>query len=299
MQMTSHKVIIDTDPGIDDAMAILYALGAPGIEVLAITTVAGNIGLDLTTRNAGRLAALAGSGVPVHPGASVPLGHDAQNAADIHGNDGLGGVAFPEPLAPASEVPALQAMTEILLREPAGTVELLCLGPLTNLATLLRAAPEAAARIGRVVAMGGAIDEPGNMGPRAEFNIYFDPEAAGVVLASGLDVTLIPLDATRKFRADAAYIATLKQVGAVATDAVAALLEAYFGASSGAESRPLHDPTVPLYVAHPDLFRIETRALAVEDDGALVPGPHPVKAALGLDAEALRAALKDGLSARS
>lgn len=296
MQVTSQPVIIDTDPGIDDAMAILYALRVPELDVLAITTVAGNIGIATTTRNAGRIATLAGVPVTVHPGAAAPLGQTAQNASDIHGKDGLGGVAFPEPVSPASDEDALRAMIRILTERPAGTVDLFCLGPLTNLATLIQTAPDVARRIRQVIAMGGAIDEPGNMGPRAEFNIYFDPKAAAVVLGAGLDLTLIPLDATRKFRADAAYIEALKAMNTAPTDASAALIEAYFAATNGAESRPLHDPTVPLYAVHPDMFHIENRSLNVESDGALVAGDHAAKVAMNLDAAALRDALKTGLA---
>ncbi|MFV0333666.1 MAG: nucleoside hydrolase [Tropicimonas sp.] len=289
-------VIIDTDPGIDDAIAILYALRNPALDVLALTTVAGNIGLDVTTRNAGRIAALAGVRVPVHPGAAAPLGRAARPETGIHGNDGLGGVAFPEPLQPASEEGAIAAMARLLATAPAGSVDLHCLGPLTNLALLLRSAPQAARRIGRVIAMGGAVEVAGNVGPKAEFNIAHDPEAAVEVLAAGLDLTLIPLDATRQLRADAACIAALRRGGAGPATAAADLIEAYFAATSGAESRPLHDPCVPLLACHEALFRIETYALGVDPaTGALLPGPDRVRVAMGLEAGALHDHLRAGL----
>lgn len=290
-------VIIDTDPGIDDAIAILYALRHPAQDVVALTTVAGNIGLSVTTFNAGRIAALAGVPTPVHSGAAAPLGKKASPELAIHGNDGLGGVDFPDPLSPATSDDAIGAMIAILAAHPPQTVDLFCLGPLTNLALLLDRAPETARRIRRVIAMGGAVEEPGNVGPKAEFNIAHDPHAAAAVLAANLPVTLIPLDATRQFRADAAYIAALRETGTEAAKASAALIEAYFAATNGAESRPLHDPCVPLFAQHPELFTIEDRALEVElASGALVQGRHRIKVAMGVDADGLRAALLKGLS---
>ena len=294
------RAIIDTDPGIDDAIAILYALRSPALDIAALTTVAGNIGLSVTTENAGRIAALADATVPVHPGAAAPLGRAPRPETGIHGNDGLGGIVFPAPLGAPSQVGAVEAMAKLLMDAPAHSLTLLCLAPLTNIAQLLDKAPQAAARIGRVIAMGGAVDEPGNVGPRAEFNIAHDPEAAARVFAAGLDLTLIPLDATRQFRADAAYVARLHGSGAAPAIAAADLIDAYFVQTAhqakGTESRPLHDPCVPLLALHPDLFHIEPRDLAVDPDGALIPGPHRIKVAMGLDADALRTRLLKGLS---
>lgn len=289
-------VIIDTDPGIDDAIAILYALRHPDLDVLALTTVAGNIGLSVTTRNAGRIATLSGVGVPVHPGAAAPLGRKPAPETAIHGQDGLGGVAFPDPSDAPSDIGAVEAMQAILTGPR--PVDLFCLGPLTNLALLLEADPDSAGRIRRVIAMGGAVDEPGNVNDRkAEFNIAHDPEAALRVLSAGLPLTLIPLDATRQLRADAAYIAELKATGAAPAVATAELIEAYFTGTTGGESRPLHDPCVPLLALNDGLFTVERRDLTVElETGALVPGPYAVDVAMRLDAPALRAALLRGLT---
>jgi len=291
------KVIIDTDPGIDDAIALLYALRHPALKVIALTTVAGNIGLPVTTRNAGRICAQAGVAPPIHAGAAAPLGKEASPEIMVHGNDGLGGVVFPDPVAPPQSHDAVGAMARVLAAYPPHTVDLLCLGPLTNLALLLQHEPQAAARIGRVIAMGGAIDEGGNVGPKAEFNIAHDPHAAAKVFAAQLPLTLIPLDATRQFRANANYVKTLTDSGKAAAIAAAALIDAYFAATDGMESRPLHDPCVPLMALHPDHFRTEMRMLDVDiDTGALVEGPHRVMVAMGLDADPLRAALLQGLS---
>ncbi|MBT9384996.1 nucleoside hydrolase [Pseudooceanicola sp. CBS1P-1] len=290
-------IVIDTDPGLDDALAILFALRSPLLEVAALTSVSGNIGLGLTTANALNLVALAGSKVPVHPGADAPLARAHEPEIAIHGDDGLGGVVLPaSPEAPAGS--AIAALAQLLMEHPADSLDLHCLGPLTNIALLLDQAPEAAARIGRIIAMGGAVDTHGNFGPgnRAEFNLGQDPEAAQRVLHAGLDVVLIPLDATRQFRADAAWLAALRATGQVAAVTSADLVQAYFGETER-ESRPLHDPCVPLYALFPDLFTVETRPLQVDGIGALVEGPHPIRVAMGLDAPALRAHLLEGLAA--
>ena len=297
--MSARAVLIDTDPGLDDAVAILFALSHPGLDVRGITTVAGNLGLAVTTRNAGRLLALAGRpDVALHAGAAAPLERLGADEAAIHGADGLGGAVLPEPLAPAGDdAPGFLAGT---LREaPESSLDLLCLGPLTNLALLLARAPDAARRIGRVVAMGGALEERGNAGPRSEFNLAHDPEAAAQVLAAGLDLTLVPLDATRRVRADRAFLERLARGPALAR-ATGGLVAAYFEARSGTESRPLHDPLVPLLLLHPGAFQIEERRLGVDlsaDPGALVPGEHPVRVALAPDAPRLLDALVRALGA--
>lgn len=291
-----RQVIIDTDPGIDDAVAILFALSSPAFDVRGITTVAGNIGLGVTTRNAGRLLALMERrDIPVHAGAAGPLGQSAVSALDIHGNDGLGGVALPEPAAPAGQ-DAVGWMARTLRAAEAGTVDILALGPLTNLAALLRSDPGAARRAGRVIAMGGAIDEPGNVGPRSEFNMAADPLAAQEVLAAGLPLTLVPLDVTRRVRATKAYTAALAGSGRAGARAAGALIDAYFQRTEGRESRPLHDPCVMLLAEAGHLFGIERMGLSVavaagEDPGALGSGPAAVDVAMRVDAEGALALL--------
>lgn len=296
---TDLKVVIDTDPGIDDAIAILYALRHPDLDIAALTTVAGNIGLSVTTANALKIATLAQAPTPVHAGAPAPLGRDPRPELGIHGNDGLGGVTFPDPSAEPASDDAVGTLIRMLTEAAPQTIDLHCLAPLTNIAQLITRAPEVAPRIRRVIAMGGAVQEPGNMG-RGEFNLAHDPEAAAIVLHAGLDLTLIPLDATRQFRADAAYLDTLRAAGTAPAIASADLIDAYFvqteHQAKGSESRPLHDPCVPLFALHPDLFRIETRHLQVDHDGALIDGPHAIKVAMGVDADALRARLREGLA---
>jgi purine nucleosidase/pyrimidine-specific ribonucleoside hydrolase len=302
-----RRVVIDTDPGLDDALAILCALASPALAVAGVTTVAGNIGLATTTRNAGRLLALAGRPeVPVIAGAAAPLARPGFDTADIHGKDGLGGVVLPDPAA-AAERGAADWLAALLRRAPAGTVDVLALGPLTNLAQLIDIAPDAAARIGRIIAMGGAIHDRGNIGPRSEFNMAADPEAADRVLGAGLDLTLIPLDVTRQVRATPDDCARLRAAARPPAAACAALIEAYFQATTvtgpGRESRPLHDPCVMLLAEAPALFRCERMGLAVDtgrgpDAGALTPAPArpAVSVALGVESGPALALLLERLT---
>lgn len=302
-----RPVVIDTDPGIDDAVALLLALASPEFDVRGITTVAGNIGIATTTRNAGRILALAGRGdIPVLAGADAPLSRRASDTADIHGDDGLGGVSFPEPLARPSDAAAVSWLAGQLDRRPASSLDILALGPLTNIARLVLDHPASAGRIGRVVAMGGAVREPGNIGPRSEFNMAADPEAADIVLRAGLDLTLIPLDVTRKVRATRADTAGLKAAGTPAAVACAALVDAYFQSAGGRESRPLHDPCVMLELLCPSLFGCETLTLSVDtgdgpDAGALVVDEGqgaPVRVATTVDGEAALRLLVERLTMR-
>jgi purine nucleosidase/pyrimidine-specific ribonucleoside hydrolase len=297
----SRRVVIDTDPGIDDAIAILFALAHPELDVAAITTVAGNIGLDTTTRNALRILALSGDEVPVHPGAEKPLARGRADEIRIHGSDGLGGVAFPEPRGSPSPEPAPAALSRLLSEAPAGSLDILALAPLTNIARLVTEAPDAARRIGRLIAMGGAVREPGNIGRRSEFNIAHDPEAAEIVFSAGLPLTLIPLDVTRKVRADAAYLKRLDTLDTPRARACRDLIAAYFAGTTGGESRPLHDPCVPLLALRPDFFRIVRMGLFVDRSegdlaGALNPGDHQIDVAMGVEAPDVLDLLAETLS---
>ncbi len=291
--MRATPVIIDTDPGLDDAIAILLALAMPEIAVRGITTVAGNIGLTLTTRNAAGLLALAGRDeIPVVPGAAMPLSPGADQASHIHGDDGLGGVALPAPLRPPLAEFAPDWMARSIAAEPEG-MTLLTLGPLTNVATLLRRHPDAARGIRRIVAMGGAVREPGNVGSRSEFNFAFDPQAAHEVLGAGIDFTLIPLDVTRRVRATPGWTGSLAASGGAAARATAAFVDAYLDGTR--ESRPLHDPCVPIFMLDPGLFVPERLSLRIQtgsgtrDDGAVLIDEAGSEAAVltGVNAQAV------------
>lgn len=298
--MSVRRVIIDTDPGLDDAVAILFAVQSGRFDVLGLTTVAGNLGIAVTTRNAGRLLALLGrSDIPVLAGAAAPLVREAINEAAIHGDDGLGGVALPE-APPTLTGFAPVWMAEHLRVAPVGSIDILALGPLTNVGLLLRDHADAAARIGRLVVMGGVVNDRGNVGPHSEFNFACDPEAAALVLGSGMDITLVPLDVTRKVRADRAYLEWLngRSVGATAASE---LIAAYF--KDGRESRPLHDPCVMLYALEPRLFSVTKQRFNVDtssdaDAGALLADPSgfSLSVLMDVDAQGALTLLGQGLS---
>lgn len=280
------RVVIDTDPGLDDAVAIMFALSSGRFEVLGLTTVAGNIGLERTTANAGSLlTVMQRSDIPVVSGASTAMLRDNIDAIVIHGDDGLRGVTLPAALA-EPQVGAVAWLAKTLMAEPRGSVDILALGPLTNIARLVNEHPEAADRIGHLVTMGGAIDEPGNAGPASEFNFASDPEATAVVLHSEIRTTIIPLDVTRRVRADRAYVEALR--GTPAGDHAADILIAYL--QDGKTSRPLHDPCVMLFTLAPELFGVEVYRLSVNlgddsDAGALTrrESGSPVSVAMRVD----------------
>lgn len=298
--MTNRSIIIDTDPGLDDAVAILFAINSGRFDIRGLTTVAGNIGIENTTSNAARLlTAMGRSDIPVVIGAETPLRRAAIDIVAIHGQDGIQGLSLPQQTV--SALPdAVGWMAKLLHSEPAGSIDVLALGPLTNLANLVTRDPEAAKRIGRLIVMGGAVNEPGNVGARSEFNFATDPEAAHIVFRAGLDLTVIPLDVTRKVRVVPAQLEQMRgtQAGNIAADVIAL----YFG--DGRESRPLHDPCVMLYALEPDLFEIEERNLAVDledgtDAGALKPGRPGLplkKFALRVNADGALKLLIDGLA---
>ena len=307
--MSKQRVIIDTDPGLDDAVAILFALSCGQFDVLGLTTVAGNIGIKATTHNSLRLlAAMGREDIPVVQGADTPLRRESIDIVAIHGQDGVQGLVLPEPnvaaLPEPSVVPhhdAVGWLAQTLLGEPAGSLTILALGPMTNLAKLIKVHPEAASRIGRIIAMGGAVDEPGNVGARSEFNFATDPEAAHIVFRAGIELIVIPLDVTRKVRVDIAQVELMR--GTVAGDIAADVITLYFG--EGKQSRPLHDPCVMLYALQPDLFTVEERLVAVDleegtDAGALKPAraDAPVQhIAMRVDSAAAIALLTEGLRA--
>ncbi len=191
------KMVMDMDTGIDDAIAIALAAGSPEVELLAITSVAGNAPVELCTRNCLLLNELLGGDAVVAAGSDRPLVKNLLTAQEVHGTDGLGGRAdsLPKPTTSAIDEPAFELLTRLPAEHP-GEVTLVTTGPLTNIALALRTDPDALAAYARIIVMGGAFDVPGNTGTVAEFNIYVDPEAAALVLGSGLDITLVPLDAT-------------------------------------------------------------------------------------------------------
>lgn len=254
-----RKIIIDTDPGQDDAAAIMLALGSPQeLEILGITTVAGNVPLALTARNARIVLEFCGrADVKVFAGADKPLARPLITAEHVHGKSGLDGPELHEPRMPLEDRHAVDFIVDTLLAEPAGTVTLCTLGPLTNIALALDKAPEIAPRIRELVMMGGGFFEGGNITPAAEFNIYVDPEAAAAVLAAGIPIVMMPLDVTHKALTLARRIDRLRAIGSRPAAALVAMLdffERFDEEKYGGDGAPLHDPTVIAYLLKPELF---------------------------------------------
>ncbi|MER0238419.1 nucleoside hydrolase [Fulvimarina sp. MAC8] len=273
----AQKVIFDTDPGQDDAVAILTALASPDeIDVLGIVTVAGNIPLDLTTKNALKLLELAGrTEIPVHPGCSKPFGRTLVTAEHVHGKTGLDGPDLPEPTIAAQSQHGVDYLIETVRAHEAGTIRLLCLGPLTNVALAFAKAPDIAARLQDVVMMGGGYFEVGNITPTAEFNIYVDPEAASAVFRSGAAITVLPLDVTHAMRSTRERIAAFRDIGNRSGDAVAAMLsfsERFDLEKYNWEGAPLHDPCVTAYVLQPDMFEGREVNVSIETGSELCRG---------------------------
>jgi purine nucleosidase len=257
--MAPRKIIIDTDPGQDDAVAILLALASPDeIEVLGITAVAGNVPLPLTQRNARIVCELAcRTDVPVFAGCDAPLTRKLVTAEHVHGKTGLDGPQLPEPTMPLQEQHAVEFIIDTLRSAPAGTVTLCPLGPLTNIATAFQRAPDIVGRVQEIVLMGGAYFEVGNITPSAEFNIYVDPEAAEIVFKSGAPLVVMPLDVTHKALVTAARVEAFRTMGTEPGRMVAEwtdFFERFDKEKYGSEGAPLHDPCVTAYLIRPDLF---------------------------------------------
>jgi inosine-uridine nucleoside N-ribohydrolase len=258
-------LLVDCDPGQDDAIALLLALASPELELQGVTTVAGNQTLDKVTANAIRVLELAGRGdIPVAAGADRPFAGHLVVAADAHGETGLDGPDLPPPQAePVAEDAVEFLAARILAAEQALT--LVATGPLTNVASLLDAHPEAAARLARIVLMGGAIAE-GNQTASAEYNVWVDPEAAARVFASGLDVTMVGLDVTNRAVLTPEHADRLRGHGRVGA-AVAAMLDfygRYYGDAYAHGGCPVHDALAVAYVVRPDLLRVLDRHVEVD-----------------------------------
>ncbi len=273
----ARKIIIDTDPGQDDAVAILLALASPDeLDILGITAVAGNVPLALTQKNARIVCELAGrADMQVFAGCDRPLRRDLVTAEHVHGQTGLNGPALPDPVMTLQDDHAVDFLIKTLRREPSGSVTLCPLGPLTNIATAFETAPDIIPRVGEIVLMGGAYFEVGNITPTAEFNIYVDPHAAEIVFNSGVPLTIMPLDVTHKAlvtkpRNDA-FRAIGNRVGAAVAD-MTDFFERFDKEKYGSEGAPLHDPCVTAYLLRPDLFTGRHINVAIETASELTLG---------------------------
>ena len=308
----ARSIIIDTDPGQDDAVAILLALASPELNVLGITAVAGNVPLALTTRNACILLELAGrQDVPVYAGAARPMVRPLVTAEYVHGKTGLDGPDLPEPTMALTPGDATDFIIRTLREHPPGSVTLCPLGPLTNIGLALVRAPDIAPRIAEIVLMGGGCFEGGNITPAAEFNIFVDPHAADVVFKSGVPITMMPLDVTHQVLSTRARIAAIRAVGNRSAEVVAQMLEFFERfdvAKYQSDGGPLHDPCVIAYLLQPGMFEgryinveIETRSeltmgMTVADWWGVTGRPANARFIRNVDADAFFALLCERLA---
>ena len=268
------RVVIDTDPGVDDALALLLAMRSPELKIEAITAVAGNVPLELTLPNALRMVEIAGrTEIPVAAGARAPLVRRLVTAAYAHGENGLGGAVFPEPRFKAVAEPASVLIRSIVRKYP-GEVTLLTIGPLTNVATALNSDPELAGMVRSLVMMGGSLSG-GNITPAAEFNVYVDPEAARIVFQSGIPVTMVGLDVTRKTSLTGEYVRVLEAgqnavsqaAGKIARNAIQHNREQGFLVGPN-----MHDSLAVAAFLDPSILKWKEYYVDVETSGELTAG---------------------------
>lgn len=275
--MAPRKIIIDTDPGQDDAVAILLALASPeDIDLLGITAVAGNVPLHLTEKNARIVCELAvRPDVKVFAGCDAPMRRKLITAEHVHGKTGLDGPQMDDPTMPLQKQHGVDFIIETLRNEPAGTVTLCPIGPLTNIATAFERAPDIVERVQEIVLMGGAYFEVGNITPTAEFNIYVDPEAAKIVFGSGVPLVVMPLDVTHKALTTKPRIDAFRSMHSKVGDMVAAwtdFFERFDMEKYGSEGAPLHDPCTIAYLIEPQLFEGRFINVEIETEAELTLG---------------------------
>ncbi|MCP3995957.1 MAG: nucleoside hydrolase [bacterium] len=267
----SKAIILDTDPGHDDAFAIFMAIASSeALDLQAITTVAGNVPLDKTTYNALRLRELIGAtDVPIYRGCSRPMVNELVTAEHVHGETGLDGPQLPEPTKGTESTHAVDYMIDRLLAAEDRSTTVCLIGPLTNMGMALVKEPSIAAKINEIVIMGGSFKEGGNITPTAEFNVYVDPHAAHVVLTSGVPITIMPLDVTHQAQATPPRVAEIRSLGAPLGEVVGAMLdfvEQFDLSHYGFAGFPLHDPTVIAYLLEPEIFQPRPAYVSVVTD---------------------------------
>lgn len=303
--MTPRRIILDCDPGVDDALAILLAFAAPeAVKVEAITTVIGNVILPQTTANALRVRDLAGRpDIPVYAGSPRPIMAPVERKKSVHGGDGLGDIGLPAPVSAIESEHAVDAIIRIV-RDSPGQITLCPVGPMTNIALALIKAPDIAPLIPEIIFMGGAAFRPGNSSPTAEFNFWIDPHAAQIMLTAGIPLTMFGLDVTAQALITPDWMAETEAASGRIGKAAIAMLRAY-----GAGDPCLHDPCVIAHLIDPTLFdgidawvEVETTApLARGQSIAAVqprhrPGHEPnCRVITGLDSPRLFSLLADRL----
>jgi purine nucleosidase len=263
------KVILDCDPGVDDALAIAFAHGHPGIELLGVTTVAGNVGLDLTTRNALAVCEFIGASVPVVAGCATPLVRPPLDAREVHGESGLGAAVLPVPVGRRFEGHAIDFIISTVRAFPPGEVTLVATGPLTNIALAVLREPRLVEWVRDFVIMGGSSGR-GNTTPAAEYNMWADPEAAAAVFRAGWTVNMLGLDVTLRSGASAAVLGRMAELGTLGSRLLLPALDQYRSTASGGP--PVHDVCAVVHVAEPGVFGFVPALVAVETSGRLTSG---------------------------
>ncbi len=305
--MDSKPLIIDCDPGKDDAVALLLAFASPELDLKAITTVAGNVPLAKTAANARRICELGGrADIPVHAGCPRPIMQPLETATHVHGEDGLAGADLPPPTVTLADGHAVDVLVERLMA--GDDITLAVLGPMTNVALAIVKQPDIVPRIREIVFMGGGVGV-GNVTPYAEFNLYCDPHAAAVVVGAGVPLTMIGLDVTYQARATAERLAAIAAIGnrpaAIVTSMLGIHRERGADTESGEIGSPLHDPCVIAYLLRPDLFDCEALHVTVEttdferlgETVLLGAGPDAnVNVVRGIDADGFFALLTERLT---
>ncbi len=270
-----YRIILDTDPGLDDALALFLALASPEVQLEAITTVSGNVHVDLTTRNALTLLELAKrTDIPVARGCERPLARQPVIADYVHGHNGLGGVELPEPQLQLVNQHAVDLIIERVMAAPQ-EITIVPVGPLTNIAMALRKEPRIAEYVREVVIMGGALRVPGNVTPEAEFNIYADPHAAHIVFHAGWPIRLVSLDVTNKTLLKREQVQALASNGSPVTQLIQQMVDNFlniFGFARGITAFQMHDPLCLAAAFQPELITWEPAYVDVELAGTLTLG---------------------------
>ncbi|MGI2237646.1 ribonucleoside hydrolase RihC [Staphylococcus cohnii] len=268
-----QPIIIDTDPGIDDAAAISFAINHPEFDLKMISTVNGNVGIEKTTANALKLKRFFNSDIPVHRGASQPLLSDIVDASDVHGESGMEGYTFPEiNESDLDSTHAVEAMRDVLVKSET-PITLIPIGPLTNIALLLMTYPEVKTFIKEIVLMGGSATR-GNVTPLAEFNIYCDPEAAQIVFNSGLPLTMVGLDVARSSSLTHDTINELSLIND--TGKMLHQLFKHYRGDDFEKGINVYDAYTLLYLLHPEHFDVQEADVQIETDGKLTKGASVV-----------------------
>lgn len=311
--MSRQRIIIDCDPGQDDAVALFLAMASPDeLDILGITAVAGNVPLELTERNVRLMCDIAGHGdIPVFAGCDRPMIRELLTAEKVHGKTGIDGIEIVEPQTPLQEQHAVDFIVETLRAAEDESVTLVPTGPLTNIGTVIDRAPDVLPKIRQLVIMGGAMREGGNYSPSAEFNMLVDPHAAAIVFDCGRPITAMGLDVTHQVLSTRARVDRIRQLGNPVAEATAGMLsffERHDSKKYGVEGAPLHDPCTIAWLLAPELFEGKFCNLSVETQSELTMGhtaidfwhvtdrPHNVNWVYSVDADGFYDLLTDRLA---